>query len=149
MGLVQPWGAINPITELQARWVVRVFNQKSVLPSRMEMDQDIDLNAHLMAERYVASPRHTVQADYVEYCNEIADQIGCRPHTCEYLCGYSLENGDDVDDFLLTYSVRYLLTDFPLGRSLFFQGSTPYRYRLEGPNAWQGARQAILTQFQR
>ena len=32
---------------------------------------------------------------------------------------------------------------------LFFGGFTPYRYRLEGPNPWKGARQAIMTQMER
>jgi dimethylaniline monooxygenase (N-oxide forming) len=80
MGLIQPVGAINPITELQARWVVRVFNKELQLPSRLKMDEDIDEKSHQMTERYVASPRHTVQVDHVSFCNEIADQIGCRPN---------------------------------------------------------------------
>ena len=47
------------------------------------MDEDIDEKAHQMTERYVASPRHTVEVDYMEYCNTIADKIGCRPNLCE------------------------------------------------------------------
>ena len=83
MGLIQPWGAINPITELQARWAVRVFKGESKLPSRVNMDADIDEKIQRMSQRYVASPRHTVQVDHMDYCNEIADQVGCRPNTCE------------------------------------------------------------------
>lgn len=82
MGLIQPWGAINPITELQARWAVRVFNGETKLPSNVEMEEDIESKARAMAERYVASARHTVQVDYVDYCNELAEQIGCRPNIC-------------------------------------------------------------------
>jgi dimethylaniline monooxygenase (N-oxide forming) len=83
MGLIQPWGAINPMTELQARWVIRVFKGERQLPSRVEMDKDIDERLFQMSRRYVASPRHTIQVDYVEYCNELADEVGCRPNTCE------------------------------------------------------------------
>ena len=83
MGLVQPWGAINPISELQARWAIRVFKNEVKLPSRLTMDEDIDKKIQEMSERYVASPRHTVEVDYVEYCNDIADQIGCRPNICK------------------------------------------------------------------
>jgi dimethylaniline monooxygenase (N-oxide forming) len=83
MGLIQPWGAINPITELQARWAIRVFKGESKLPSRLTMDADIDEKIQRMSERYVASPRHTVQVDHLDYCNELADQIGCRPNLCE------------------------------------------------------------------
>ena len=80
MGLVQPWGAINPITELQARWAVKVFKGELKLPSRSKMDEDIDDKATKMRERYVASPRHTVQVDYMEHCDELADHLGCRPN---------------------------------------------------------------------
>jgi dimethylaniline monooxygenase (N-oxide forming) len=83
MCLVQPWGAINPMTELQARWAVRVFKDELKLPSRLKMDEDIDEKIHEMSVRYVASPRHTVQVDHVDYCNELADQIGCRPNICK------------------------------------------------------------------
>lgn len=83
MGLIQPWGAINPITELQARWAIRVFKGELKLPSRLKMDADIDDKIQRMSERYVASPRHTVQVDHVDYCNELADQVGCRPNLCE------------------------------------------------------------------
>ena len=45
--------------------------------------------------------------------------------------------------------VHYLLKDFKLGYLLLFGPCTPYRYRLEGPNAWKDARQTILTQNER
>ncbi|CAF3397574.1 unnamed protein product [Rotaria sp. Silwood1] len=126
MGLIQPWGAINPITELQARWVVRVFNGELKLSSCLKMDEDIDEKIHQMSQRYVASSRHTVQVDYLDYCNEIAKQVGCRPNI-----------------------LNFLIKDFKLGWHLLFGSCTPYRYRLEGPNQWDGARQAILTQNER
>lgn len=83
MGLIQPWGAINPITELQARWAIRVFKGETKLPSTSKMNEDIDLKIRQMAARYVASPRHTVQVDHMDYCNELADQVGCRPDICK------------------------------------------------------------------
>jgi dimethylaniline monooxygenase (N-oxide forming) len=80
---LQPWGAINPMTELQAQWVVRVLKGERKLPSRVEMDKDTDERLSQMSKRYVASPRHTIQVDYVEFCNKLADEVGCRPNTCE------------------------------------------------------------------
>ncbi len=79
MSLIQPVGAINPLTELQARWAVRIFKGELKLPSRLEMDKDIDERLDQMLKRYVASPRHTLQVDHLEYCNE----VGCRPNLCE------------------------------------------------------------------
>lgn len=95
MGLIQPWGAINPITELQARWAIRVFKGEVKLPSASKMDEDIDLKIHEMSARYVASPRHTVQVDHMDYCNELADQVGCRPDIRE--CNRSPTNENVLD----------------------------------------------------
>lgn len=83
MGLIQPWGAINPITELQARWAVHVFKGELKLPSRIQMDNDIDKCLNEISQRYVDSPRHTVQVDHLLYCNNLADEIGCRPNICK------------------------------------------------------------------
>lgn len=47
------------------------------------------------------------------------------------------------------FLVHFLLRDFKLGWSLLVGPYTPYRYRLQGPNGWDGARQAILTQYHR
>uniref|UniRef100_A0A3Q2CCP5 Flavin-containing monooxygenase n=1 Tax=Cyprinodon variegatus TaxID=28743 RepID=A0A3Q2CCP5_CYPVA len=44
---------------------------------------------------------------------------------------------------------RLLLTDPRLGLNLLFGPCTPYQYRLRGPGKWAGARQAILTQWER
>lgn len=83
MGLIQPFGAINPGTELQARWAVRVFKGESKLPTRLTMDEDIDKKTREMSKRFVASPRHTVEVDHLDYCNEIAEQVGCLPNLCK------------------------------------------------------------------
>ncbi|XP_015253468.1 PREDICTED: dimethylaniline monooxygenase [N-oxide-forming] 5-like [Cyprinodon variegatus] len=78
------------------------------------------------AAMYVRSQRHTIQVDYVNYMDEIADQVGVRPRIS-----------------------RLLLTDPRLGLNLLFGPCTPYQYRLRGPGKWAGARQAILTQWER
>ncbi|CAF3764421.1 unnamed protein product, partial [Rotaria sordida] len=126
IGLVQPWGAINPVAELQARWAIQVFNSELKLPSHLKMDEDIDEKFHELSQQYIASPRHTLEVRHGDYCNETADKIGCRPNI-----------------------LNYLIKDFKLGLLLLFGPYTPYRYRLQGPNKWEGARQAILTQFER
>lgn len=76
--------------------------------------------------RYVTSQRHTIQVDYVNYMDEIAGQVGVRPGI-----------------------LRLLLTDPRLGLSVMLGPCTPYQYRLRGPGKWAGARQAILTQWDR
>uniref|UniRef100_A0A3Q2CCF3 Flavin-containing monooxygenase n=1 Tax=Cyprinodon variegatus TaxID=28743 RepID=A0A3Q2CCF3_CYPVA len=84
------------------------------------------LNVFFFVIRYVRSQRHTIQVDYVNYMDEIADQVGVRPRIS-----------------------RLLLTDPRLGLNLLFGPCTPYQYRLRGPGKWAGARQAILTQWER
>ncbi|KAJ8038914.1 Dimethylaniline monooxygenase [N-oxide-forming] 5 [Holothuria leucospilota] len=51
IGLVQPWGAINPISELQCRWAARVFAGLQKLPSKEKMYQDIANKKEAMAKR--------------------------------------------------------------------------------------------------
>lgn len=64
--------------------------------------------------------------DYVSYMDDIAACIGTKP------------------------SVPLLfLKDPRLAWEVFFGPCTPYQYRLMGPGKWNGARNAILTQWDR
>ncbi|XP_068020594.1 flavin-containing monooxygenase 5-like [Melanerpes formicivorus] len=126
IGLIQPLGAIMPISELQCRWATRVFKGLNKLPSKHDMEADIQQKKDAMAKRYVKSQRHTIQVDYVPYMDELACQVGVKPN-------------------LLTLS----LTDPKLALEVAFGPCTPYQYRLQGPGRWAGARAAILTQHQR
>ena len=45
--------------------------------------------------------------------------------------------------------LKLLLTDPRLGLKVLLGPVTPYQYRLTGPGKWAGARQAILTQWER
>lgn len=79
-----------------------------------------------MARRYVAAQRHTIQVDYIPYMDELAKQVGVNPPI-----------------------LKLLLTDPRLGFKVLFGPCTPYQFRLCGPGQWKGARQAILTQWDR
>uniref|UniRef100_A0A3B3SAZ2 Flavin-containing monooxygenase n=1 Tax=Paramormyrops kingsleyae TaxID=1676925 RepID=A0A3B3SAZ2_9TELE len=126
IGLVQPLGAIMPISEMQARWATRVFKGLNKLPPVNRMLKDIKVTKEKMGKRYVTSQRHTIQVDYVRYMDELARQFGVRPKL-----------------------LRLLLRDPRLGLSVLLGPCTPYQYRLYGPGQWEGARQAILTQWER
>uniref|UniRef100_A0A669C2C3 Flavin-containing monooxygenase n=1 Tax=Oreochromis niloticus TaxID=8128 RepID=A0A669C2C3_ORENI len=126
IGLVQPLGAIMPISEMQARWATRVFKGCIKLPSAAAMLKDVQSKQEAMAQRYVTSQRHTIQVDYVSYMDEIAELVGVQPNI-----------------------PRMLLTDPRLGMNVLFGPCTPYQYRLRGPGKWAGARQAILIQWER
>ncbi|KAI5090470.1 flavin-containing monooxygenase 5-like [Silurus meridionalis] len=126
IGLVQPLGAIMPISEMQARWATRVFKGVTKLPSKSSMLKDIKKKEDSMAKRYVSSQRHTIQVDYLPYMDELATQVGVGPKL-----------------------LRLFLTDPGLGWRVLFGPSTPYQFRLHGPGQWAGARQAIFTQWDR
>ncbi|XP_074732945.1 flavin-containing monooxygenase 5-like isoform X2 [Strix uralensis] len=126
IGLIQPLGAIMPISELQCRWATRVFKGLNKLPPQHDMEADIKQKKEAMAKRYVKSQRHTIQVDYIPYMDELACQVGVKPN-------------------LLTL----FLTDPKLALEVTFGPCTPYQYRLRGPGKWEGAREAILTQQQR
>lgn len=64
--------------------------------------------------------------DYIPYMDDLAACIGAKP------------------------SVALLLLKDPrLAWEVFFGPCTPYQYRLTGPGKWEGARNAILTQWDR
>nr|XP_033817078.1 dimethylaniline monooxygenase [N-oxide-forming] 5-like [Geotrypetes seraphini]XP_033817079.1 dimethylaniline monooxygenase [N-oxide-forming] 5-like [Geotrypetes seraphini]XP_033817080.1 dimethylaniline monooxygenase [N-oxide-forming] 5-like [Geotrypetes seraphini] len=126
IGLIQPIGAIMPIAELQCRWATRVFKGLNKLPSMSDMKADIAMKKKDMENRYVESPRHTIQVDFMEYMDELARQIGVKPNV-----------------------LSLLIKDPKLAKEVFYGPCTPYQYRLKGPGVWEGARQAILTQGDR
>ncbi|XP_009998172.1 PREDICTED: dimethylaniline monooxygenase [N-oxide-forming] 5-like [Chaetura pelagica] len=126
IGLIQPHGPIMPISELQCRWATRVFKGLNKLPPRPDMEADIKQKKEAMAKRYVKSQRHTIQVDYIPYMDELACQVGVKPNV-----------------------LALFLTDPRLALEVAFGPCTPYQFRLRGPGAWAGAREAILTQQQR
>lgn len=63
---------------------------------------------------------------FISYTDEIASCAGVKPNV-----------------------LRLLLTDPRLALAIFFGPCTPYQYRLVGRGKWSGARDAILTQWER
>ncbi|XP_043076185.1 flavin-containing monooxygenase 5-like [Puntigrus tetrazona] len=126
IGLIQPLGAIMPISEMQARWATRVFKGLCKLPPMSAMMKDVKAKEETMARRYVAAQRHTIQVDYIPYMDELAKQVGVRPSI-----------------------LKLFVTDPRLALNVIFGPCTPYQFRLHGPGRWEGARQAILTQWDR
>lgn len=126
IGYIQPLGAIMPVSEIQARWATRIFKGINKLPSMTEMKAEITRRREDMQKRYVESERHTIQVDYVNYMDEVAEEIGCKPNW-----------------------KKLFLSDPKLAWEVFFGPCTPYQYRLSGPGQWKGARKAIISQQDR
>jgi len=71
VGLIQPLGAVMPLSEAQAEWVADLVSGVGALPSYAEMRRQIQEYDDSLRKRYVASKRHTIQVDFHSYYAEI------------------------------------------------------------------------------
>ncbi|GMT35859.1 hypothetical protein PFISCL1PPCAC_27156, partial [Pristionchus fissidentatus] len=128
IGFFQPYGSIMAIAEMQARLVLDVIAGHSKLPTMViclqeQRKQNNREKREKMAQRYAKTRRHTIQVDYIPYMDEMAAIIGCNPP--------------------VWYS--HLPHDPQMAVSTLFAPFAAYFYRLRGPHAWNGARDAIMT----
>ncbi|KAJ7332911.1 hypothetical protein JRQ81_015091 [Phrynocephalus forsythii] len=94
------------------------------LPSESTMMDDIDEKMGKKLKWFGQSD--TIQTDYIDYMDELASDIGVKPN------------------LLLLF-----LTDPKLALKVYFGPCTSYQFCLMGPGKWDGARNAILTQWDR
>ncbi|XP_023139610.2 flavin-containing monooxygenase 5-like isoform X2 [Amphiprion ocellaris] len=126
VGFIHGFGAINPLAEMQARWATRVFKGLITLPTDKIMMKEIEKDTAEMHQKHACSERYPLYVDYIPYQDSLAEQVGARPN------------------------IPWLfVTDPKLALQVFYGPATPYQYRLTGPGRWAGARQAILTQWDR
>ncbi|CAH2311807.1 dimethylaniline monooxygenase [N-oxide-forming] 2 [Pelobates cultripes] len=126
LGLIQPLGSILPTTEIQARWAARVFKGAVQLPSTGMMEA-YAIKSKKKKEKWFGSGKAQIfQAHYIEYIDEVSKEIGNHPKI-----------------------LSLFFTDPRLALKIFFGPCTSYQYRLTGPGKWHGAREAILTQWDR
>lgn len=126
IGFVNPYGPGFPIGEIQIRWASYLLTGKGCLPSKDVMMNDIIKRYKANTKRYCPSKQLSLRVDFVQYCDEIAMQMGVKPNL-----------------------LKYLFTDFPLFLKIVFGPSLSYQYRLEGHGKWEGAREAIMTSDER
>lgn len=72
VGLLQPLGAIMPLAEAQSAWIADYLDGRYALPPEEALLGDIERERRAMRERYVASPRHTMQVDFDDYLLDLA-----------------------------------------------------------------------------
>ncbi|XP_076452199.1 uncharacterized protein LOC143287845 [Babylonia areolata] len=126
IGLVQAIGAVMPISELQCRWFASLMIGRVRLPERGKMEKDIAQKEKEMDSRYYRSRRHTLQTFWVQYMDEVAEQIGARPVLW-----------------------RMLLTRPSLALRCVLGPCLPAQYRLQGPHAWPHAARFIRSVWTR
>lgn len=120
VGLVQPFGALPAILEIQTRWVTRVFAGHCNLPSASKRRQEVEERLLMIKGNSDLSPRHFIVIHALRYMDKLADYIGCKPNL-----------------------KKLFFTDNAFWRKLVFGPCTPQQWRLEGPGKWDGARAAI------
>src|SRR5690606_15007318 len=74
VGLLQPLGAIMPLAEAQSEWIADYLAGRYALPPLEAMLADMERERRTMRERYVASPRHTMQVDFDDYLRDLAKE---------------------------------------------------------------------------
>ncbi|KFO94621.1 Dimethylaniline monooxygenase [N-oxide-forming] 1, partial [Buceros rhinoceros silvestris] len=126
LGLLKPLGAVMPVSEMQARWVTRVFKGLCQLPPRSVMEKEVNKKKENQVQWFGVTFDEVLKIDWLVYLDKIASFIGAKPSVLGLLC-----------------------RDPRLALTVFFGPCSPYQYRLEGPGCWKGARRAILTQWDR
>jgi dimethylaniline monooxygenase (N-oxide forming) len=70
-GLVQPVGPTVPLVEVQGRWIAAVCAGAVKLPGREVMLAEIEEHQRKLRERYVDSPRYTLEVDFREHAGQL------------------------------------------------------------------------------
>ncbi|XP_069497357.1 flavin-containing monooxygenase 3-like [Ambystoma mexicanum] len=124
IGLVMSLGGIPATSDVQSRWAARVLKGSCKLPPRSDMVADIEEKAGKKKAWFGLSD--TLQTDYVRYMDDVSSFYGAKINL-----------------------LKLFLTDPRLAWEVFFGPCSPYQFRLTGPGKWDGARKAILTQWDR
>uniref|UniRef100_A0A8C5XF07 Flavin-containing monooxygenase n=1 Tax=Microcebus murinus TaxID=30608 RepID=A0A8C5XF07_MICMU len=125
IGLIGLKGSILAGTELQARWATRVFKGLCEIPPAQKLMAEATEKEQLIKRGVMTDPSED-KLDYIPYMDELAACIGAKPNI-----------------------PLLFLKDPRLAWEVFFGPCTSYQYRLMGPGTWDGARNAILTQWDR
>uniref|UniRef100_G3TPA3 Dimethylaniline monooxygenase [N-oxide-forming] n=1 Tax=Loxodonta africana TaxID=9785 RepID=G3TPA3_LOXAF len=126
IGFIKPLGSMIPTAEMQARWAVRVLKGVNTLPPPSVMIKEVNARKENMPSGFGLCYCKALQADYIRYMDELLTFINAKPNL------FSM-----------------LLMDPHLALTIFFGPCSSYQFRLTGPGKWEGARNAIMTQWDR
>ncbi|XP_067658273.1 dimethylaniline monooxygenase [N-oxide-forming] 2-like [Haliotis asinina] len=119
IGCMDPDGPIPPVTELQCRLAVRVFNGKHQLPHVKVMMKDIKKRDDYVLKKY---GRFKYRLPHTPYRDELAKELGVSPSWWD------------------------LIKAGPRLAYQYLHGPAfSYFHRLWGPNTWPEAKQAIFN----
>ncbi|CAG2105494.1 unnamed protein product, partial [Medioppia subpectinata] len=119
---ITPFGAALPTLEQQSRYFALLMADRCRLPSEKRMLRDIKRWKAWVIRHYPTYDKYSTYFRYIKYMDELADEMGVKPRLW-----------------------KYAFTDPKLWWRLYFGPCVSYQYRLNGPNAWPDAREAIMT----
>ncbi|KAK2084767.1 monooxygenase, partial [Saguinus oedipus] len=125
IGLIKPLGSMIPTGETQARWAVRVLKETGDHYIAREIKEKMQKPSQIL-QQFGLCYCKALQADYITYIDELLTYINAKPNL------FSM-----------------LLMDPRLALTVLFGPCSPYQFRLTGPGKWEGARNAIMTQWDR
>ncbi|XP_058396069.1 flavin-containing monooxygenase 1 [Diceros bicornis minor] len=126
IGLIKPIGSQVPTGEIQARWAVRVLKGVNKLPPPSVMIEEVNARKENKPSGFGFCYYNALQTNYITYVDELLTYMNAKPNL-----------------------LSMLLMDPRLALTIFFGPCTSYQFRLTGPGKWEGARNAILTQWDR
>ncbi|OQR67042.1 dimethylaniline monooxygenase-like [Tropilaelaps mercedesae] len=124
LGMIDAQGNLGQLFEMQARHFMAVYSGRVRLPEReSERMEAVAQNIAAIKATFVGdSHRHAIMVDKMRYMDNLAEDMGVKPNWW-----------------------TMLIRDPQLALRCLVGPLLPYQYRLIGPYAWAGAREAIMT----
>ncbi|KAM9324781.1 dimethylaniline monooxygenase [N-oxide-forming] 2-like [Gastrophryne carolinensis] len=126
ISFIQPVGSLTVTAELQSRWATRLFKGLHKLPNATGIKEEMLKDEKRRIQWFGTSENNCIRTNYITYLDDIASDIGVKPKI-----------------------LKLFLTDPALALRVVFGPCNSYHFRLNGPGKWAGARDAILTQWDR
>ncbi|XP_073498684.1 flavin-containing monooxygenase 3-like [Phyllobates terribilis] len=126
IAFVLPIGPTMVVAELQSRWATKLFKGVHKLPNSEGIRNEMLKDERLRKKWFATAENNFRRTDYISYMDDLASDIGVKLNIW-----------------------KLFLKDPVLAWKVFFGPCNSYQFRLTGPGKWAGAREAILTQWDR
>ncbi|XP_075177117.1 dimethylaniline monooxygenase [N-oxide-forming] 2-like [Anomaloglossus baeobatrachus] len=126
IAFILPIGPTMVVAELQSRWATRLFKGLHKLPSAEGIKKEMLKDEQLRKKWFATAKNNFRRTDYITYMDDLSSDIGVKLNIW-----------------------NLILTDPVLAWKVIFGPCNSYQFRLTGPAKWAGAREAILTQWDR
>ncbi|XP_066453381.1 flavin-containing monooxygenase 3-like isoform X2 [Eleutherodactylus coqui] len=126
IAFILPIGPTMVIAELQSRWATKLFKGLHKLPDTEGIKKEMLKDEQLRKKWFATAENNFRRTNYITYMDDLSADIGVNVNIW-----------------------KLFLTDPVLAWKVVFGPCNPYQFRLTGRGKWDGAREAILTQWDR